>query len=129
MISSALAAGRVTRSLMPPGGKALRMVIGRVGAPACPTARSIQTAAVEAALPMTNCRRSISALHLADRLHRSLDALGVRIPECLEFRLIQIGDDIADVCDRRPELIAVDDLLGFCTQPRDHRIGRAFRRE
>src|SRR4029077_2708215 len=83
----------------------------------------------EAAPAMTNCRRSILTLHSSDRLHRSLDALCVRIPESLELRLVQIGDDIADVRDRCLELFAVGDLLRLHTHPRDHWIGRALRRE
>src|SRR5438270_1650065 len=129
MPSSALAAGRVTRSLMPPGGNALMMVIGRDGKASCATALRAMMAAAEAVLPMTNWRRSISTLHFADRMHRSLDALCVRIPERLELRLVHVGDDIADVCDRGLELIGFDDFLGFRAQPRDHRIRCTLRRE
>src|SRR5438105_9690536 len=112
MTSSALAAGRVTRSLMPPGGNALMIVIGRTGNASCAGAASAhRAAAAEAALPVTNSRRSnMSALHLADGLHRSFDAFGVGVPERLEVGLIHVGDDIADVRDGRPELLALDDL-------------------
>ena len=52
--TSADAAGRVTRSLAPPGGNALMMVIGRAGNASWALASPDQIAAVETALPMTN---------------------------------------------------------------------------
>src|SRR5688500_10486360 len=105
------------------------MVTGRDGKASCAIASRDRVAAAAAAVPMTNWRRSILSLHLADRLYGRLDALGVRVPECSEFRLVHVGDNVTDVRDRRLELLGRDHFLGLFTHARDHRIRCALRRE
>src|SRR5690348_10287380 len=70
-----------------------------------------------------------SALHLPDRLHRRLDALGVGIPEPGEVRLIEIRHFVADVVDRGLELIGRHYLACFGAHPINDRRGRALGRE
>src|SRR3954447_19782764 len=58
--SMAAASGRVTRSLMPPGGNALMMVMACEGKVSC--ANAGPTASAVAAVPMTKRRRSMCCL-------------------------------------------------------------------
>ena len=47
--------------------------------------------------------RSDSTLPIG--LHGVFDALGIRFPELGELRLVEIGDLVAEVLDRLPELL------------------------
>src|SRR5664280_537966 len=53
------ASGRVTRSLMPPGGNALMMVIACEGKVSCANPGPAASAVADAAVPMTKLRRSM----------------------------------------------------------------------
>ena len=83
--SSADAAGRVTMSLAPPGGNALRIVMAREGNASCatrfarPRRRGGRSRAADDEL--TPIHRQPSTLPID--VHRRLDALGVGVPERL----------------------------------------------
>src|SRR5690242_8719872 len=70
-----------------------------------------------------------SALHLADRLHRRLYPLRVDIPEFGEVGLIEVGHFVADVVDRRLELLGGDGFARFGAHAIDDRRRRALGRE
>src|SRR6185312_2561276 len=150
----AAAIGRVTMSFAPPGGNALMMVIACEGKASCAKAG---LAASAAAVPITKLRRSIEssmalcaglgrrrcpaaevsglvrlralALHAADGVHGVLDALGVRVPERREFRLVEIAKFLAEIGDRGLEHIAVRGLVERAAQVSDDLRRRSLRRE
>src|SRR5262245_54180216 len=67
-----------------------------------------------------------SPVHLADLAHRVLDPLGVGVPERLEFRLVEIGEVLAEILERIRERLAIRGRFDIVAQMCSGRVRRAL---
>src|SRR5215470_14309072 len=130
-----LASGRVTMSLMPPGGNAFTIVIACEGKLSCANTGPVATMAV---VPTTKLRRSIIflrtlangaipvllTLNAADRVNGRFDPLGVLLPEFRKSRRVEVGDFVANIGDGGLELLARDGLPNCVAHHFDGCCGR-----
>src|SRR5262245_43110528 len=131
-----LASGRVTMSLMPPGGNALMIVIACEGKASCAWVGPATTSAV---VPTTKLRRSIIflrttnigpySLETANCIYGLSASLGVFVPEFCEGSLVEVSDLIANVVNGGFELIAGRRFFDGIAQHLDDRRRCVFRRE
>src|SRR5262249_30970449 len=85
-----------------------------------------KTTAIHPVPPQTDSLAA-SALNAANSMHRSLDALGVLVPEFRERSLIKERDLIANIIDGGFELVAGCRFLDGVAQHPDDRCRRIFR--
>src|SRR5215475_9699730 len=75
---------------------------------------------------MCNC---VALALLADRNHRLVGSLAVDVPELLEIGPVKVGQLLADIGQRRLELIGLRNLADRRAQCGDDWVRRALRRE